>query len=89
MLVRVPQPVGDALVGRQQPELAVQPVQFVRLQQPPGEREQDLVLLEHVLAREVQNRANSQEVGEAAHKAAARLKAELTGQPLPQGETDG
>lgn len=42
-----------------------------------------------VLAREVQNRANSQEVGEAAHKAAARLKAELTGQPLPQGETDG
>lgn len=42
-----------------------------------------------VLAREVQNRNNSKEVLETAHKAAARLKADLTGQPMEQGETDG
>lgn len=41
-----------------------------------------------VLAREVQNRSNSQEVLETAHKAAARLKADLTGQPMEQ-ESDG
>jgi hypothetical protein len=39
-----------------------------------------------VLAREVQNRGNSKDVIEAAHKAALRLKAELTGQPVDQPE---
>lgn len=37
-----------------------------------------------VLAREVQNRNNSKEVLETVHKAAVRLKAELTGQPEQQ-----
>lgn len=41
-----------------------------------------------VLAREVQNRNNSKEVLENAHKAALRLKAELSGQPAEQG-SDG
>lgn len=42
-----------------------------------------------VLAREVQNKNNSQEVVKAAHQAALRLKAELTGQPVEGAETDG
>lgn len=40
-----------------------------------------------VLAREVQNRANSKEVMQAAHKAALRLRTELTGAPAE--ESDG
>jgi HEAT repeat protein len=37
-----------------------------------------------ILAREVQNKNNSKEVIETAHKAALRLKAELSGQPAEQ-----
>jgi len=43
-----------------------------------------------VLAREVQNKSNSQDVLKAAHQAAARLKAELTGQPYQEeADSDG
>lgn len=41
-----------------------------------------------VLAREVQNKNNSKDVLETAHKAALRLKAELSGQPASEG-SDG
>jgi len=43
----------------------------------------------NLLAREVQNRNHPKEVLEAAHKAALRLRAELTGEAVEEESVDG